>query len=90
MQVRDARRWLCLGDVYDEGDVKSAFVDRARKAHPDAGNDGADIGKMKEARDVLLADLRAFEEVCTVCDGKGSVRRGFVSATCRACKGEGR
>lgn len=49
-----ARALLGVSDFPSEDEVQRAFRRKAKAAHPDQGGVGGDLGRLAEARDVLL------------------------------------
>lgn len=75
--------------------VRAAFARRVKEEHPDlgrelyAGNVGAIMGQLKQARDVLLAEATKQNSACVLCSGSGKVRGAVGWIRCVACKGTG-
>lgn len=75
-------------------EVRQAYVDRVRAAHPDSGGQGGDMQALKEARLLLMREVnRAVENVesrsCPMCLGRGRVITGFAAEPCNMCGGKG-
>lgn len=71
--------------------VRAAFVEAARATHPDQGGSGADMARIKLARDVLMREVEAQESLveCPRCNGHGGIKTRGPRVTCPACGGEG-
>ena len=75
-------------------EIRAAYHKRLLELHPDTGGDGADpaqIQRLKEACDLMLASLS--DEPCPECKGKGKIlaQRGWATTLveCPECKGRG-
>lgn len=100
MTFTEARRFLGLHAtaVLGENDIRKAYSAAVRLAHPDIGgghgNEASNVGRLKEAKDLLLKIVADREEIfgtkCLQCKGTGQVRGTFATAVCRSCKGSGK
>lgn len=75
-----------------EEEVKAAFSEAARRAHPDSpiyDVKAAPMDKLIEARKCLLSSNFSKAFSCTICGGAGIVVRGFGRHRCVACGGTG-
>lgn len=89
-----------LGLTWDEGEdraaVKAAWARYAKEAHPDTNTNelstdesAAQISKLTEARETLLAHIGGTENACKLCKGTGKVRGRLGAQDCGACRGTG-
>lgn len=93
MSIAEAN--LILGGPHSsEEAIRSAYAKALREVHPDTAKDeissaGAQIGRIKLARDILLDGLNQVQETpCKMCGGSGRVGVGF-GVPCTACHGKG-
>ena len=96
MNRGEARKLLGLGalQALTPEIVRAAFAAGVKDAHPDTGMQpsggareaGFRIKELKEARDILLADLGTRPTLCLMCGGSGWVLHGFKKVRCgRGC-----
>lgn len=84
--------------------IRDAYIELARKYHPDASSRDEDrfsiitgayaLLKNKDELHNFLAQLRAIGKSCATCNGKGAVFRsrgitGRTATTCKTCEGSG-
>jgi DnaJ-class molecular chaperone len=75
-------------DAGMQAEIRDTFRLLAKLDHPDAGGTGAQITKLKQARDVLMDYTNGVKPACPVCNGTGAVRaKGFKPVACpKGCK----
>lgn len=69
--------------------VAMAFQRTVKATHPDAGGAGADMDKLKQARDALLNRRNVSDFACKQCSGRGTVPARLGVRPCGACRGTG-
>lgn len=76
--------------------IRAAWAAKVRECHSDTAESGTDdaekLGKLTQARDILLSQRVAPESRCKQCSGRGmlSALKGRIGmVTCPACKGTG-
>lgn len=93
-----ARALLGISGAYTAAEIKTAFRNKAKIGHVDAGGSGGDMAALVEARDLLLTTVVESpsetttgkeEKTCQLCSGTGMVASGFGATECASCRGTG-